>query len=144
MSGETVILSKYVAKASAITAIRYGLSVTGQATLLNATLNSGGGNSMNLPLSVSSVRCVRLKASSDKACEVKEEFKELMADGKIKLAAHFDSKDIEDSIDDIEKKDRLAVLVSSPQFGSGPPLGWIRFSKSYFQYSANRFSHNYI
>ena len=79
---------------------------------------------MNLPLSVSSVRRARIQATAEKASDIKEEFRELMKDGHKKLVVHFDSKDIEDAIDDIEKKDRLAVLVSSPQFGNGPPPLW--------------------
>ena len=118
---ETVVITKKVAKATAITAIRYGLSATGQATLLNAAVNSAGGNSMNLPLSVSSFRRARIQATAEKASDIKEEFRELMKDGHKKLVDHFYSKDIENAIDEIEKKDRLAVLVSSPQFGNGPP-----------------------
>ena len=44
-----------------------------------------------------------------------------------------------------------SILVRSEQWSDRKcgrsrclPLGWIRFSKSYFQYSSNRFSHYYI
>jgi hypothetical protein len=76
---------------------------------------------LDLPISVSSVRRARLEATSDRASDVKQQFRDLMEDRKKLVVAHFDSKEIEDQIDDIENKDRLAILVSSPHFGVGPP-----------------------
>ena len=119
ISGKTISLEvpmDIVAKtASAASALK--LSIGQHIGILSAFILASGGDIDDFPISDSSARRDRRKANSDSTESIKDAFKAAVGDGDKRLIAHFDGKMLEElgsNKVNKDKKDRLAILVRSP------------------------------
>ena len=107
---------------------RFHLTISQHSGMVAAFINASGGNIDDFPISKTSTARDRHSSGEEIALKKKEEFKNQIKDGKIKLVVHSDGKLLVDETGDQlekvnkEKKDRLAVLVSSPDLSDKEQL----------------------
>ena len=98
-------------------ASRLKLSVGQHSAMVSAFIVASGGDLDDFPVSLSSSRRERRKSAKENAEMIKEKFKTSVNDGGKRLVVHFDGKMMDELGSDMvkkDKKDRLAVLIRSP------------------------------
>ena len=102
---------------TAVAASRLRLSVGQHCGIVSALIVASGGDLDDFPISASSSKRDRRKSAQDTTNLIKEQFKAVIEEGGKRLIAHYDGKMMEEIGSKLvkkTKKDRLAVLVRSP------------------------------
>ena len=113
---------KNIVQLLAPTASRYDISSTALSSILLQTVAAGGGDISSLPLSRRQVERSTKASIADNATSIKEKFMTTARDKF--LVCHFDGKQLAEMTMGVKsKKERLSVLVSSPDLEQPQILG---------------------
>ena len=120
----TIELPTDILKKTALTTARLGVSARAQTMLLANTVTSSDGDLQDIICSKSSANRYRNEMVNKKATTIRDEFSLLLGKLGKKFVIHFDGKLVQDLTDSTRtKRERLAVLLTSPEMESPQLLG---------------------
>ena len=120
----TIEVPTDIVKQTSITSARLGVSARAQTMLLANVITCAGGNLDEIVLSKTSANRYRKEMVSKAALSIRDEISFLLAKIGRKFVLHFDRKLIQDITGSSRSvKERLAVLISSPEMETEQVLG---------------------